>query len=59
MSQSTYSNEHTVTGLRPFTEYEVELSVSNTYTTRRNYIDQLFSGGRRFTTTEGGILSMT
>ena len=57
MLQHTYRTEYTVTGLRPFTEYEVELSVSNTYTKRRNYIDQLLSGGTRFTTHEGGTVN--
>ena len=49
--------EYTVNGLRPFTEYEVELSVANMYTRRRTYVDELFSTGRRFMTSEGGILS--
>lgn len=46
--------EYTIDGLRPFTEYEVELSVTNMYTKRRSYRDTLFSTGTKFMTTEGG-----
>ena len=47
--------EYTVNGLRPFTEYEVELSVTNQYTLRRSYIDLLFSTGIKVMTSEGGM----
>lgn len=55
--QSTFDTDYVVYGLRPFTEYEVELSVSNMYTIRRSYIDLLFSSGIRFKTLEGGTIA--
>ena len=54
--QSTFDTEYMVDGLQPFTEYEIELSVSNMYTIRRSYLDPLFSTGTRFKTREGGIV---
>ena len=46
--------EYTVDGLLPFTEYKAELSVSNMYTIRKDYLDALFSSTIQFTTLEGG-----
>ena len=57
--QYTFETEHKVDGLRPFTKYEVDLSISNMYTLRGSYIDKLFSIGIRFTTREGGIIRMS
>ncbi len=50
--------EYTVDGLLPFTDYRAELSISNMYTLRRHYFDNLFSIGERFVTREGGIYIM-
>ena len=56
--QFTYNMEYSATGLRPFTDYEVQVSVANMYTLRRNYVDQLLSNGERFLTSEGGNINV-